>query len=882
MIAELIAKIRFLMRRRKPAELDEELAFHIEQAIAANIDAGMHPIEARRQAMIGFGGMETTREAMYEARPGAFFETLTQDIRYALRGFSRNPALVITVAVTLALGIGANATIFSMISRFVLHSAPVRDPATLVDLRTTHDHEQCCNEFSWPLYKDVRDQSKSFSSIAAYDDMLPASIGGSGNPEHVWGQAATVNFFDVAGIPMKLGRGFQPDEDQRDVVVLGERLWERDFSSDPSIIGRKIQLSGHPFTVIGVAPNGFRGIDPILSMEFWIPLGGIERFGTTMPSRDTRDYHWLAVIGRLAPGVSRAQAKAELATLAKHIDKIDPETDAGQGFHLDAAGALPPRSQPVVRLFLGTLAVIVLLVLAIACANVTNLLLARAAGRQREMAVRVALGATRMRLLRQMLVESLMLALMGGVISTALSWWATHALSSFHMPAPVPLDLSVSIDGRVLVCVFVLSTASGLLFGFVPGWLVSRPVLSKALRGEAIQLRSGRRFNLRSALVVAQISMSLVLLCATGLFLRSLQKAAEIGTGFRSKNLLIATVDPRTLGYSPQRTLTFLSELRVRTAALPGVRSVSMTDMVQLSGGGRSDGFFLEGQDKPGVQGKSTDEYMVTPGYFETMGIPLLAGHDFTEGIAGPAAAVVNLSFARYFFASASPIGQRVTGDGVTYQIIGIVSDTKSRTVGEPTRLVLYRSLAQTLPHESSELGYFLLIHPGGSGEGILDAVKDEARQLDPAVAVYNTRRIEDHLRDALFLPRLAGALFTVFGVLGLALASVGLYGVTSYSVSQQTKEIGIRMALGAERGAVERLILRRGMAMTLLAMAIGWPAALAAAKFAQSFLYGIPARDAVTFGVVPAALFAVTFIACWLPARRAAKVNPQIALRHE
>src|SRR5271170_2606706 len=556
---------------------------------------------------------------------------LRQDVAYSVRRISRAPGLMFTVVVSIALGIAANATIFSMISRFVLRPAPVGDPATLMALHTTHEGDRCCNSFSWPLYTDLRDQTSSFSAVAAYFELLPASIGGKGEPERVWGQSATSNFFDVSQIRMYLGRGFLSTEEHQPVIVLSHILWQRRFASDPDIVGKPIILSGHPYTVVGVAPPGFRGLDIILDPQFWVPLGNVEQLAPNVPSRSARGLHWVAVVARLKPGVTQSHAAAELATLAQRFAKEYPDTDKGGGFRFEQAGSLPPRDKSTVLLFIAALSIVVLLVLAIACANVANLLLAQSASRQREMAVRIAVGATHGQLVRQMLLESLLLALGGGLLGTALTLWATSALSAFRIPAPVPLDVSLHVDWRVLLYTFALSVGTGLLFGLPPAWIASRPILASALKGEDGLVRPGRRLSLRNVLVVAQIVMSVVLLCATGLFLRSLEQAVGIDIGFRSRDLLMLSVDPRVHGYTPERTAQFLDQLRARVAAIPGVVSVAATDSAPLSGGNRSDGFHAEGESMSTGPDPSVELYMATPGYFETMGIPRLAGRDFAH-----------------------------------------------------------------------------------------------------------------------------------------------------------------------------------------------------------------------------------------------------------
>lgn len=808
---------------------------------------------------------------------------LQQDLTYSVRRLSRTPGFVLAVIFSIGLGIAANSTIFSIVSRFVLRSAPVGDPGTLMALHTTHDGEQCCNHFPWPLYTDVRGQARSFSGVAAYYELLPASIGGNGEPERVWGQSATANFFDVTQLRMPLGRGFLSSEEKSSVIVLGHLLWQRRFGSDPAIIGKSVLLSGHPFTVVGVAPPGFHGLDLILDPQFWIPLGNVEQLAPDISNRNSRNFHWLAVVGRLSPGVNRSQASAELSALAQRYAKMYPDTDKGGGFRMEEAGSLPPRDKSTVLLFLAALSVVVLLVLGIACANVANLLLAQAASRQREMAVRIALGATRGQLLRQMLVESVLLAVGGGLLGTLLSLWATSALSAFQLPAPVPLDISISVDWRVMLYTFALSVGTGLLFGLVPAWIASRPVLISALKGEDALARPGRRLNLRNVLVVSQIAMSLVLLCATGLFLRSLNRAAGIDIGFRSRDVLMLSVDPRVHGYTPERTTQFLDQLRERAAAIPGVVSAAVTDNAPLSGGNRSDAFHAENQPKSAGPDQNVELYMATPGYFETMGIPRVMGRDFANEVAdAPKVAVVNQAFAEHFFGRENPVGQRVTGGGVTYEVIGVVKDIKSRTLGEDTRYVLFRSLAQSTRSDPSFLGYELVVHSAGDSSGIMAAMRNQIHALDPTMAVYNAESMQEHLSKALFLPRLAGTLFGVFGFIGLVLAAVGLYGMMSYSVSRRTHEIGVRIALGAQLGAVQRLIVRQGMVLAVIAVALGLPAALMVAKLCSSFLYGIQPHDTATFTVVPLFLGVVALLACWIPARRAARVDPQAALRYE
>ncbi len=869
--------------RRKDEEFEAELESHIALHEEDGIRSGLGPEEARRQALIRLGGLEQTRQVHRERRTLPWLESLLRDLVYGLRTLARHRGATAIAVLSIGLGIGANATIFSMVSRFVLRPAPVGDPSTLISLQTTHDHDRCCNEFSWPLYTDIHDRGKSFSDVAAYFELIPASIGGSGEPERVWGQAVTTNFFDVTQIHLVLGRGFLASENSLPVVVLGAGLWQRRFNGDPAIVGKPVSISGRTYTVVGVAPPAFHSIDQILYTQFWVPLGIAAQLVPNLPTQGSREFHWLSVVARLRPGITRAQVTAELSTLAQRFAVNNPKTDKGGGFVFEQAGSLPPRERDMVMVFLAALTVVVLLVLSIAGANVANLLFAQAAGRQRDMAVRLAIGATRGRLRRQMLIESLLLGLGGGVLGVFLSLWATRLLSTLHLPAPVPLEMSIDVDFRVLLFTFGLSVVSGLLLGMAPAWTASRPLLANMLKGEDALARPGRRISLRNLLVIAQIAMSLVLLCVTGLFLRSLQRAASIDIGFRPDHLLMMSVDPRVQGYTPERTVAFLTELQQRVAALPGVQSAVVTDMAPLSGGGRSDGF--KADDIPGSTKFicCADLYMVEPGYFETMGIPRISGRDFGgETANGPKTAIVNRAFVRIVLGGANPIGQHVSGGHATYEIIGVSGDIKSRTIGEDPRPVLYRSLEQSIGSDPSLVGTTLVVRTAGSPAAIKETVRGQIRALDPNMAVYNEETMEEHVRDAFFLPHLAAMLFGTFGCIGLVLAAVGLYGVMSNSVSRRTREIGIRMAMGAQPGTVERLILRQGLSLALIATALGWPAAWMLSRLSANFLYGIDPHDTLTFAIVPPFLIAVALVACWFPARRAATVDPMKALRTE
>ena len=860
-------------------ELESHLAMHVDDGIRS----GLSPEEARRRAIIQLGGAEQVRQAQRERRGLPWLESSIRDVRYAIRTLAKHPAVTAIAVLSIGLGIGANATIFSMVSRFVLRPAPVGDPSTLLALHIAERGEQCCNSFPLPIYRDLQDQAKSFSGVAAYYELIPASLSGGSEPERVWGQGVSSNFFDVLELPMVLGRGLSSAEDRLPVVVISARLWQRRLGGDHQIIGKPITLSGRAFTVVGVAPASFHSVDQILDAQFWVPVGIARQLVPNLPPADARDYHWLAVFARLRPGVTRVQAAAELDTLAKRFALAYPKTDKDNSFVFEQAGSLPPRERTAALTFLAALSIVVLLLLAIAGANVANLLFAQAAARQREMAVRIALGATRARLRRQLLIESTLLGLAGGFLGMFFSFASTQALSAVRLPAPVPLDLHVAVDWRTLLYTFAISFCCGVLLGLAPAWAATRPVLLNALKGEEALARPGRRFSLRNILVVAQVAMSLVLLLVTGLFLRSLQSAVSIEIGFRPQGLLLLSMDPRLNGYSPQQISQFLSAVRRRVSALPGVDSAVTTDVALLSGGNRSDGFTVAGHSSKDATFTLADLYMTTPGYFDALGTPRLSGRDFSNEVAdGPRVAIVNKAFVDRLFPVINPIGQHVSGGNWTYEIIGVVGNAKSRTLGEETRAILYRSLDQSITEDASLMGYTLVVHTPGNPAALAESVRRQIYALDPNMAIYNEETMEEHVRTAYLLPRIAATLFGVFGCIGLILAAIGLYGVMSYAVSRRTREIGIRMALGARPGTVERLVVRQGMVLAVIAMLLGWPAAWMLSKLASSFLYGIQPHDLLTFTVVPIFLVLIAFVACLLPARRAASINPVQALRAE
>jgi predicted permease len=810
-----------------------------------------------------------------------FAGTVVQDLNYTARMLLKNPGFTAAVAVSVALAIAANSTVFGIVNGLLLGALPVREPSRLVCLNAG-------NSFSYLDYVDYRDQTgQVFEGVAAHFPFTPASLGGGGEPERIWGALASGNYFAVAGVQPALGRVFGPQEDAAaggsPVVVLSHGLWRRRFGAAPSAIGRQAILNGQSYTIIGVMPAGFHGTDRAVLPDFWIPLSMYEQMMPDFakdPIATKRDAHWLILDARLKPGVSREQAVAALNVVQRRQDDAYRKNERPRpSMRLATSGGLFGGMDRFAIGFMAVLGVVVGLVLLIACANVANLMLARAMGRQKEIGVRLALGASRSRLVRQLLTESIVLSLLGAVGGFVLAAGATTAISRFELPLPIPIRFDFRPDARVLGFTAALAVITGVLFGLVPALRATRPDLVTSLKEQGSAFGSFRRLGMRNLLVVVQVSLSLVLLVGAGLFLRSLQGASSVDIGMRSDNVLLMATDPKLNRYSEEKTRLYLSQLRQRVSALPGVVSVSYLDSIPLSIGGTS--YDLKAQGVKDAKPVNTDIYYVGSRFFETMGLPLLRGRDFDLRM-DKAAVILNETLAKRMFPTADPIGQRVTADDKTYEVIGITKNFKSRTLGEAPAASAFLFLEAKPEEVFSFYGISIAVktavHPGT----MIRPVREQIAALDPNLAVSNIETMREHVDKSLLIPRLSAVLLGVFGVVGLTLATVGLYGVMSYSVRRRTREIGIRMALGARSGGVLRLVAAQGLAVAGIGLAIGFALALAVSRFAASFLYGITPSDPLTFVVVPGVLLAVAVLAILLPARRAAKTDPLSALRYE
>jgi predicted permease len=747
--------------------------------------------------------------------------------------------------------------------------------------------------FSYPDYIDYRDQSGDLfdGGVAAHFPLIPASIGGKGQPERIWGQSVSGNFFAGLGVPMTLGRSIVPEDDQAagnsHVAVLSNNLWRRRFAGDANILNHDVALNGQHYTVVGIAPAGFYGVDRGIAAEFWVPLAVSEEIMPDLITggdmRTKRDNQWLMLDARLKPGISRTRAEVLLNVIKKRLDDTYRKDEKRhERLTLQTAGGLIAGSATPAFTLMAVLMVVVGLVLLVACANVANLMLARAVGRQKEIAIRLAMGVGRRQLIRQLLFESFLLAFAGAGVGFLLAAGAARAISNFQLPLPFPITFDFNVDLRVALFTLGLSVVTALLFGLVPALRASRPDLVAALKdGPAVFGRVGRS-RLRNTLVVVQVSLSLVLLATAGLFLRSLGNASSIDIGFKPDKILMMTVDPKLHGYSHDKSVQFLTQVRDRVSALPGVRSISFVGVVPLSIGSSSNNYDADAVKDHPKQTVNADTNNVGSEYFKTMGIPLLRGRDFVLSTDDQHVAIINETMASHLFPGQNPIGRVIHHDKDQYTVIGIARNSKLRTIGEKPLDAIFIFLNAAPEKANSFFGTTLIVKTSVNPEVMARTVREQITALDPNMAVFNIETMDQHVDKSLLLPRISALLLGIFGAVGLTLAAIGLYGVMSYSVRCRTREIGIRMALGAKPRKVLRMILRQGLTLTAIGLAIGLSIALVVGRFAASVLYGTSGSDLLTFVVVSAVLLVTAAVAILIPAMRAARVEPTVALRYE
>ncbi|HWS87825.1 MAG TPA: ABC transporter permease [Pyrinomonadaceae bacterium] len=820
--------------------------------------------------------------------------TFLKDVRFGLRVLWKGKGFTAVAVLTLGLGIGVNAAIFSGVSAFVLRPLDgVEEPGRLVSVFENSDGGPGYNNFSYPDLLDYGARTDFFEGLTAHT-MVQAAVGERDQTDVIWGQYVTGNFFDVLKVRMQSGRGFLPEEDRtpgtHPVVVLSDALWRERFGADPSIVGRQVQLNGRPLTVVGVASPEFHGAKWALSMKFWVPLMMRQQLsGGTNSWITARGSHWLEVFGRLKPGVTEEQAAAALTSVAARLEAEYPEARNKNVRVLIAEERIGRWSDMagVVSLSSGLALAMAGLVLLVACANVANMMLARAVARGREIGIRLALGAGRWRVVRQLLTESVILSLAGGAVGLVLSFWMTDALTTFFPKIQYPITVDVSPDRRALLFTAAVSLLTGVVFGLAPAFQSTKPDLVPVLKGESQRSGRARRLSLRNALVVAQVAISLVVLVCAALFVQSFRHAKSIDPGFATDGAFLVSVNPGLFGYEKEQGRDFYRRLAERVRATPGVEAAGFADWLPLGDSSNDWGpiYPAEQPAPPPGEGLNSHAQTVSAGYFKAMRISLVEGRDFDdrerEGVK-PEALVINETLARRLWPGESSfVGRRMMlGRGENaeaLEVVGVVRDSKVRTLGEKQRPLMYVSVDQTYRG-----GLTLVVRAPGGGEGVVAGVRQAVKEIDARMPLYNVRTIEQHLTWAFWAQSMGASLATAFGLLALALAAVGLYGVVAYTVARRTHEIGIRVALGAQGRDILRIVLGQGMALTLVGLAAGLAGAFALARLLSSLLYGISPGDPATYILVALLLAVVALMACLVPARRATKVDPMVALRYE
>ena len=870
----------WLQRRRKEDDLREELEFHLSEEASERRADGLAEQDARWAARRDLGNATLIREEVRGLWSWKVLEQLAQDVRYALRNVRRSPGLACIAILTLAIGIGANTTLFTWVKAVLLRPVPgATDPASL-SVAVVVSPDGVRHPWSYPDYRDVHDRATTFEPIAQADLFLSVAV--DGHPERAYGAIVSGNYFRVMGVGAVVGRVLTPDDDRtpsgHPVAVLSYPFWQRRFGGDPGIVGREIVVNNVPLTVVGVSQAGFIGsfmgteIGVFLPIAMQPPITGSNRL-------DARTNAWLMSWARARPGVSRARANAEIDAIVRQLEREYPGPNEGRHAAIIAPRDAPFGAPVVLDTMLTVLSVVAMLVLALACANVANILLSRAVDRRREMGVRVSLGASRARLLRQLLTESMLLATAAGVASAVLVYWTSGLLMTFLPPLDAPVDLAIKVDGPTLIFALAISLVTGLLFGCAPAWQTSRVDSMTSLKDEGGRGGGATGRGLRSALVVIQVAVCLVLLVVGGLFMRSLAAARSIDPGFDPQRQLSAAMELPASLYTPDAGRQLYDRVLARVTALPSVESAAFSRRLPLGFRSQSSARVqIEGYTPRNNEQPVIGYNVVSTGYFATMGIPIVRGRDFSsvDAANGQLAVVINETTAKRYWGERDPLGAAVQA-GDTYVVIGIARDSKYGTLDEPPQAHLYFNVAQRYVS-----GVILQVRTAGDPVSLAGPVREAIRAIEPALAVWDLRPVSSHMEQAYFAQRLGANILALMSGLALLLAAVGLYGVMAHAVSRRTQEIGIRLALGASARTVRRMVVTQGMKLTLIGLTIGLMAAFGAAKLLASLLPGIEPTDPVTFVIVPLVLLAVAFIATCVPAVRAARVDPMVALRCE
>ncbi len=834
-------------------------------------------------------------------------DNLIQDTRYGIRRLIKAPGFTVVAVLTLALGIGVNTAIFSLLNQVLLRALPIRQPEQLVILSSSGPREghiksdapDSGEAFSYPMYKDLRDNNQVFSGLLGrYAASLNITF--QGQTERVAGELITGNYFDVLGVRPALGRTLTPDDDltpgAHTVAVLSHRFWERRFASDATVLNQTMVINGQIMTIVGVAQQGFAGVQVGQTPDIFIPMTTKAQMTPNWDGLSDRKDYWMTILGRLDPALGRAQAEEGLKPLYRGLleseaplqGSMSPEKkeqflsrplilqDGSQGRQI-----LQTDTREPLLMLMGMVG----LVLLITCANLASLLITRGVARQKEISIRQALGASRFRLVRQLLVESLVLALAGGLLGLLVAGWTLAGLLQWVPEGEGLGGISAELDLRMLAFNFALSILAGLIFGLLPALKTTRTNLAAALKDQGRNASTGvAHAGLRKGLVVAEVALTVVVLVAAGLFARSLYNLKKTDVGMRTERLLTFSLAPELNGYNPARSIAFFGQLQESLAALPGVEGVSAAEVSLFSNSDYGSNVTIEGYTPGEEERMDVGRNIIAPGYFSTLGVPLIAGREFTiqDGAQSQKTAIINESMARHYFGEASPLGRRMKFGGpkgtLDMEIVAVVKDSKHTNVRSKVKHFVYTPYPQR--PKLGEMTFY--VRTTQKPEAMAATLRQEVAQLDASLPVFNLRTLSEQIDESIFNDRFLALLSSAFGLLAAMLAVIGIYGVMSYTVTQRTQEIGIRMALGAQTRDVLKLIVKQGMWLAGIGVGIGLSASFALTRLMKSLLYGVSATDTLTFIGVSVLLASVAFVACYVPARRAARTDPMVALRYE
>jgi len=881
---KLFLRVRSVFRRSKvEVELDDELRDHLEQEIEANLRVGMPAVEARYAALRLIGSASAYKEECRDARGTSLLDNFARDLRYAIRVLRTTPLFTLVAIVTLALGIGANTTVFTFIDTILYRSLPVTNPQQLVFLNWGTS-----TNMSYPNYEDFRDRNDVLTGLVAYR-FYPVSMSiGNATNFRSWGNEATGNYFDLLGVRPLLGRLLQPQDDDvagaHPVIVLSYACWQVRFGGDPRVVGRGIKVNGLTYTVIGVTPPSFQGTELIVRPDYWVPMSMEAQIESGRQWLNDRQDTETWTLGRLKPGISREQAEASLSRIAAQLTHTYGSPDErAKKIKLSPPGLVGEGLRGPVTAFGAVLMGIAGLVLLLACVNLAGMLLARASDRRREIAVRLALGAARGQLIRQLLTESFLLSLAGAAAGFLLAAWLCHLFSSWHPNFDVPVNTVLVPDARILLFTLAVAIGTTFLFGLAPSLQATRTDLVPALKNEAAFARL-RRWNLRDVLVAGQIALSVVLVICSVLVVRSLQHALSLNLGFNPDHAVSVSFDLGTQGYTQERALAFERRLLESTSDLPGLQAVGIINNLPLRIGMTMDDVWIEGKPRPAPSAtKHTVLYNISKGYLRAAGTPLLAGrdidsHDYT---ASHPVALVNEHFVRALLPGENPIGKYLRlGVNATQQpieIIGVVEDGKYDSLGEDQQLAVFEPLGQRGPQWTT-----LVARTPLPPQQAIDLLRRTILKMDSELTLFNVGSLRDELAFPLFPARIAAIVLGAFGLLAMILAATGVFALMAYAVSRRSREIGIRMALGARAGQLLGFILKRTLVLCAAGAVAGVAIALPGGSLLSAVLYGISPRDPVTYVSALLLIAAVALLACWYPSRRALRIDPACTLREE